>query len=277
MVVGWEQVSLFLGNGDGTFEPAVKVSAGHGPVFTADFNGDRHADLVFGDGWLLLGNGNGTFISRHLEMVVEAVGDFDGDGTPDLFRRTSWLDNKIGAWLNDGHANFKSAATLVDTNLNNPGSTLVADLNGDRFLDLLRLGLGNPSSVQFANGDGTFRPGPIGQVGHSGLSAAATGYFNPGRKTDLAIIDFEYPSPFVGSFLGQGDGTFSWIERHTIPSSYVANLSTIVVADLNLDGRSDLLDPAHLRVRALSREWGWHVSTGRYVWKGCSAGCRRGF
>ena len=60
-------VSVLLGDGDGTFEPPVNYAAGTGPssVAVGDFNGDRNADLAVAnnDGTVsvLLGNGDGTF------------------------------------------------------------------------------------------------------------------------------------------------------------------------------------------------------------------------
>src|SRR5207247_1298633 len=61
-------VSVLLGNGDGTFQGHVDYGAGSQPfsVATADVNGDGKPDIVctnFGDSTVsvLLGNGDGTF------------------------------------------------------------------------------------------------------------------------------------------------------------------------------------------------------------------------
>ena len=63
-------VSILLGNGDGTFQAAVNYVVGNGPssVAAGDFNGDGHIDLVTantnsGDVSILLGNGDGTFLA----------------------------------------------------------------------------------------------------------------------------------------------------------------------------------------------------------------------
>jgi hypothetical protein len=91
-------VSVLLGNGDGTFQGAVSYGVGAGPLGVAvgDFNGDRIPDLAVADLYaspgivsVLLGNGDGTFQSAMTVGAGDyaadvAVGDFNGDGLPDL-------------------------------------------------------------------------------------------------------------------------------------------------------------------------------------------------
>src|SRR5262249_42902547 len=59
---------VYLGNGDGSFEPGVPFPTGSGPVavMTGDFNGDGKMDLATANerddtASILLGNGDGTF------------------------------------------------------------------------------------------------------------------------------------------------------------------------------------------------------------------------
>jgi hypothetical protein len=61
-------VSILLGNGDGTFRPAVNYAAGTSPtsLVAADFNHDGNLDLAVANSLsdyvsILLGNGDGTF------------------------------------------------------------------------------------------------------------------------------------------------------------------------------------------------------------------------
>jgi hypothetical protein len=94
---------VLLGNGDGTFQSAIPFQAGGYSlsVAVADFNGDGKLDLAHAnlansqnpDGTVsvLLGNGDGTFqtavtyaLGTNADPECVAVGDFNGDGKPDL-------------------------------------------------------------------------------------------------------------------------------------------------------------------------------------------------
>jgi hypothetical protein len=91
-------VSVFLGNGDGTFAAAQNFTTGNSSfrVLAADVNGDGRADIVTANGndtsgtvSVLLGNGNGTFQAAKNYTVANtpkgvALGDVNGDGRLDV-------------------------------------------------------------------------------------------------------------------------------------------------------------------------------------------------
>lgn len=89
-------VSIWLGNGDGTFRQGEDYRTGKRPlgVSFADFNNDRTLDLLVINGEMdtfttFLGNGNGTF-QKGKESGADAgpnyglVRDFNGDHIPDV-------------------------------------------------------------------------------------------------------------------------------------------------------------------------------------------------
>src|SRR5262249_28965896 len=87
-------VSVLLGNGDGTFQSAVNYVIGAKPesIAVSDFNRDGKSDPAVANGVdisVVLGHGDGTFgsvvnYSAGVDPVSVAVGDFNGDGKTDL-------------------------------------------------------------------------------------------------------------------------------------------------------------------------------------------------
>lgn len=91
-------VGVFLGNGNGTFQPQVEYQVGAAPsmVQIADLDGDGKQDLVVvnvnsNSLSILLGHGDGTFDPQTLVDAGSgsapraiAVGDLNRDGRPDL-------------------------------------------------------------------------------------------------------------------------------------------------------------------------------------------------
>ena len=115
-----DDVSVLLGKGDGTLQAAVNYTVGPyssflAPVVVKDFNGDGIPDLAVGFAGgvrLLLGNGDGTFQATPISYLAGgypvyyfppgiAVGDFNGDGKPDL-AVTSEAFNSVAILINDG-------------------------------------------------------------------------------------------------------------------------------------------------------------------------------
>ncbi len=98
---GDNNVMVFTGNGDGTFQPPVTTGVGSGPaaMVVADLNGDGKPDLAVVDGatgqvTILLGNGDGSFNDVATLTVGPgansiAAANFGGAGSPGLAVTTS--------------------------------------------------------------------------------------------------------------------------------------------------------------------------------------------
>jgi hypothetical protein len=109
-------VGVLLGNGDGTFQPAVTYNSGGYQSFSVavgDVNGDGKPDLVTANQFgakddravgVLLGNGDGTFqtpvvfSSGGTWVTSVAVGDLNRDGKPDLVLANG---SNVGVLLNN--------------------------------------------------------------------------------------------------------------------------------------------------------------------------------
>jgi len=90
-------IQISLGNGDGTFRPATNVPNVNDvttPLIVADINGDGNLDLVTG-GFVFFGQGDGTFPAFQGSTgnpTAVFVGDFNGDGRPDVLDETLSLN-----------------------------------------------------------------------------------------------------------------------------------------------------------------------------------------
>jgi hypothetical protein len=205
-----EQLSILLGNGDGTFQPAREVVAGRGMnrIAVGDFDRDGDRDLaIAGDSsrvYRLYGNGDGTFTQQPtLTLTADTlavdgsdidVADFNRDGIQDLVVAIATNGSRTAVLIGNADGTFRAPLILTDPGLNVPQQIAVADYNGDGFQDLA-LGMANGNSgllqIRNGNGDGTFQapvmllvPPPQSSIG---TVALVTGNLNGDSRPDLAL------------------------------------------------------------------------------------------
>ncbi len=254
-------LTILLGNGDGSFTAkptvvAISQSNQGGDGFTgimqtADFNGDGKLDLVVvgdavssGGVGILLGNGDGTFNAATVlvpdqDFGLVAVGDFNGDGIPDLVTTHYFEDGTPPTiFLGKGDGTFTGPKPASFTLEYFPTSIVVGDFNGDGILDLAFSDL-NGVEIALGNGDGTFNETPASPMQvPSELYSVQAGDFNHDGKLDLAGLD-NYNDQIV-LLLGAGDGTFAVTATTPVVSTSFIGPFQIAAADFNGDGVPDL-------------------------------------
>jgi hypothetical protein len=217
-------------------------------VTAADFNGDGIPDLAVlsddsnGRGLsILLGNGDGTFLAKQTIVTTVdmpgdvpmsvVVGDFNGDGIPDL--ALGEYSGHVAVLLGNGDGTFQTPTEYCG-NCNSIASIAVGDFNLDGRLDLAVTTWDDVVTVLLGNGDGTFQMGGAYAVGN-GASGIAVGDFNGDGKLDVAVANTNDGT--VSILLGNGDGTFQ--AQKTLPAG--AYPTSLAVGDFRQNGKLDLV------------------------------------
>ena len=211
---GYKEMSLYLGNGDGTFTHSATLPYQPlaGQMIVGDFNNDGKVDLVLMQSplpnndnlgmafYLLLNNGDGTF------KLPQLVGS------------------------------FSSALSCSGTGVE--GDIQLTDVNADGNLDLAFC---NQSQVGIllGNGDGTFQSPVFYTVGTDQEFQFAFGDLNSDGKTDLLVSRYD-STPQFEIWLGNGDGTFQSPQVTDQVSGYFG----FVLGDFNADGFVDFMTPS---------------------------------
>jgi hypothetical protein len=260
-------LSIFLGNGDGTFAtPSGSPPAtGTGPVWVATgtfdtTNSPTTVDLAVANQTantvsILAGNGDGTFqpkvdlkTGNAPSAVVAVAVNTNKDPNIDLIVANHG-DNTLSVFLGDGKGNFTAAGTIAAGD--GPSSIATGDFNGDGKIDLAVTNQNdNTVSIFLGNGDGTFQPRVDDAVGNGPVWVSVAD-FNGDGISDLAIANNGAPTDTntgntVSILLGNantantsaGNGTFSPGATRDFPAGN--GPTSIAVADFNVDGRPDL-------------------------------------
>ncbi len=200
----FNQVSVLIGKGDGTFQRYVAYPTGSEArkVVAGDFNRDGHLDLAVSTGVgvsIFLGNGDGTFQPQVSYPVGSTdnpymlTADLNGDGILDLAVASTgqstgtYTAGSVSVMLGKGDGTFNSAV-LYPTN-GYSAAVAAADFKGNGVLDLVTTNYYTSTiSMLSGNGDGTFGP-YVNYPGDEGARGIVVADFNGDGRLDLAVGD----------------------------------------------------------------------------------------
>ncbi|GLY70565.1 FG-GAP repeat domain-containing protein [Amycolatopsis taiwanensis] len=248
---GGNSLSVFKGNGDGTFTARTDYATPKMPYFltfdltTADFNGDGKPDIAVSGGnpignvGIYLNKGDGTFADP-LPVPVGygpnqvAAADLNHDGKADLITANNFAAN-VSVRLGHGNGTFGPERRFSVGP--GPQGIAIADVNGDHVPDILTGNFGrieDSLTVLIGRGDGTFADQRSYAAGES-VNDVAVADFNRDGIPDVVVGEFV--NNRISVLLGRRHGGFG------PPQTYATGtgLNELTVADFNNDGVPDVV------------------------------------
>lgn len=239
-----------------------------GEFVLGDVNADSKPDIFVVGAFpppleLLLGAGDGTFVSERTDYGLESGGrpllsDLDGNGFPDL----ALLLGGVLVVPGDGAGGFQVAAEVLAIGTGAAARAPVAlaygDVTGDGVADLVSANDqtapdGGSISVLPGVGDGTFLPvsvtidvfTPTSHPTLVGLRAIALADLDLDSDLDIVVRDGTITlDGSVWTVLSNGDGTFASPVRLDLDRGGEGSRDSLLVRDLNSDTFPDIVASA---------------------------------
>jgi hypothetical protein len=245
-------VEVFLGHGNGTFSPPVKITDGlasAGELAAGDFNGDDKTDIVVANATsvaVLLGKSGGIFenpivtktgLSASTSLAL-AVGDVNRDSHLDIVASDTFGTAQVLLGTGTGHFNLKPVFTYAYLPDSLPTEVAIADFTGD----------GNPDVVLSYNNDN-----PVWYLGGACLFPGyGDGTFNLNAET-CTSTPYSFGDMQTGNLDGKPDLVFAadpmMVQFNNgkgvlTPHTYGTGGGPIALGDFTGDGREDIVEGA---------------------------------
>lgn len=238
-----DNVSVLLGNGNGTFQLFGTHPVGNGPfsITAADIDENNTLDLIVGNTYydstisILKGSGDGHFqpqvkIGTYSSVTDVQAAYLNDDIYIDLITSGG---PKISVFLGENGDTFSSRQDFGNYSF---GRFAIGDLNEDSELDLaVTSGQWNNANISllFGDGSGNFPTQEVLSMGQSNSDIAIADF---DRNGVLDIASANNQGYNVSVRLGQGNGAFYDVQN----SAAGRENGSMAVGDINGDGRLDL-------------------------------------
>ncbi len=271
------QISVLLGNGDGTFKTAVITNTNANtddPILVGDVNGDGKDDVLQvhpagGDcsqakktgarpqGSLpcgqasidvLLSNGDGTFAAAvnypisGASLMGGLLTDITGNGKLDVLTFDDNSPANVIELMGNGDGTFTTASSPGTLTTSAPGNMIFADFNGDGKIDFAGQTESGQLQVTLATGAGLFANAPVSLAtpdGSYGACGSTTGDLTGDSKPE--IVSFNCDANTVTVYVNNGDGTFRTGVYYNNNSDQYQRIADGAIADMNGDGKNDIV------------------------------------
>jgi hypothetical protein len=242
-------VTVFLGNGDGTFtaDGTYAVGQGSSSIVAADFSGSGNLDIAVANEWsgtvsVLMNNGDGTFqpagnYPAGSDPASIVSGNFTGSGEPDL----ALVDPESGTvdvLPNTGKGTFGKTIS-TQTGISDPTQIAAGDFESDGNTDLAVIGdasTGEGVYVLPGTGTGSFLA-PVAETTLSSATAIAAADLTGNGEDDIVVVGPNLATVLLNNGPGKA---MSRTDYAVLAGLSGSSSHPVAIADLNGDGASDI-------------------------------------
>ncbi len=219
---------------EGPSAPTSPIHAGK-TLTAADIDNDGFQDVVAAGANgidILFGDGTGKFADQlHVSdgpVDDVAIADLNGDGLPDIVAISQNPSGVVNLFRNRGRRTFGAAERVSEAIVS---LVTAGDFTNDGRTDLLLLGTDTRLLVN--EGDARFNEKILPSI--RGPQAVAPGDFDGDGHLDFVVATLFQNGVSLAIYKNDGNGSF------VVADSRPSNFPALAVADLNGDGRDDVI------------------------------------